>query len=93
MTAPEEIRDSGICSTSGSTHLGVNGCRSAYLLSEGSKVDCRRRRWQGRKQFMAVREYAEGLWNSSSDLNNLKNGLEASDTSRCAFLTDTKMVF
>nr|XP_024373806.1 uncharacterized protein LOC112281474 isoform X3 [Physcomitrium patens] len=91
MTAPEEIRDSGICSTSGSTHLGVNGCRSAYLLSEGSKVDCRRRRWQGRKQFMAVREYAEGLWNSSSDLNNLKNGLEASDTSRCAFLTDTKM--
>lgn len=90
--APEEIQNSGMCSSSGSTHLSVNGGRSASALGACSKEDRRCRKWRGRRQSVEAKDYVEALW-GSSDCREPKNAGEASDMDGSAILTDTKMVF
>lgn len=93
MAAPEEIQNSGLCSTSGSTHLSVNGGRLASTFVACSKEDRRCRRWRGRRKSTEAKDYVEALCGSSSDCREPKKSAEASDTDGSAILTDTKMVF
>lgn len=90
MVAPEENPNSGMCSTSGSTHISVNG-RLASSLADSSN-DRRCRRWRGRRQSIEAKDYVEALRGSSSDCSEPKKGAEANDTEGSAILTDTKMV-
>ena len=92
MVAPEEIQNSGMCSTSGSNHLSVNGGRLASALVACSKEHRRCRRWRGRRQSIEAKDHVQALW-GSSDSREPKKGAEASDTDGSAILTDTKMVF
>lgn len=91
MAAPEEIQNSGMCSTSGSTHLSVNGGRLASTLVAFNKEDRRCRRWRGRRQSIEAKDYVEALRGSSSDCREPMKGAEASDTDGSPILTDTKM--
>jgi len=91
MVAPDEIQNSGMCSTSGSTHVSINGCLASSLVD--SSKDHRCRRWRGRRQCVEAKDYVETLRGSTSDANELKKGEETNDTEVSAILTDTKMVW
>ena len=81
-----------MCSTSGSTHLSVNGGRLASTPVAFNKEDRRCRRWRGRRQSIEAKDYVEALRGSSSDCREPMKGAEASDTDGSPILTDTKMV-
>lgn len=87
MVAPEENQNSGICSTSGSTHVSVNGCLASSLVD--SSKDRRCRRWRGRRPSIEAKDYVQTLRDSSSDCSEPKKGAEANDAEVSA---DTKMV-
>lgn len=90
MVAREENHNSGMCSTSGSTHVNVNG-RLASSLVDSSK-DQRSRRWRGRRPSVEAKDYVEALRGSSSGCSKRRKGAEANDAEGSAILTDTKMV-
>lgn len=85
MVAPEENQHSGICSTSGSTH--VNDCLASSVVD--SSKDRRRRRWKGRRPPLQAKDYVESLRGSSSDCSGTNKGADTNDTEASA---DTKMV-
>jgi len=90
MVAPEENHNSGMCSTSGSTHISINGCLSSSLVDSSKDRGCRR--WRGRRQSIEAKDYVKTFRGSSSDDSEPKRGVEANDTEVSAILTDTKMV-
>lgn len=74
--AVEEGRNSGMCSTSGSSHLGTNGVHLSGQLLRVDKDTRTRRRWRGRKQPVFAGEYVETLWAPFSEISKSQHDID-----------------
>ena len=75
--AVEEGRNSGMCSTSGSSHLGTNGVHLSGQLIRVGKDNGTRRRWRGRRQPDFAGEYVEALWAPVSEISKSQHEIDS----------------